>query len=385
MAENDSEKTEFTSQKKLEDSRNKGELPKSQELGTFVVFAIFLLYFGFTRLLWFEQLGDIMTNLLSFDRHMDIDIDSVGMFLLAPTAKTIAVLAPLFALILVISPLVNMAQTGFNFAKDKMTPNWQRMDPIAGFKRMFSMRQCVEGAKSSLKISLFLWLAWGTVSAALPDIEKAGALDLREQINLMLSLSLAIGLRIAIMMAMLAVFDFGYQWWEFNKKLKMTHQEMKDESKERDGNPLIKQRQRSLQMQRARERMMSEVAHADVVVTNPTHFAVAIRYDRTKAPAPYVCAKGTQHMAFRIRDLARENGVPVIENRPLARGLYKTVKIGQVIPADFYKAIAEVLAFVFLLKQRSRGQASGQRINHSIGATGRRNGDESLGMPQVEI
>ena len=380
MADNDSENTEYISQKKLEDSRKKGELPKSQELGTFVVFAIFLLYFGFTRTMWFEQLGHVMTDLLTFDRHMKIDVDSVGMFLLAPTARTILVLSPLFILILFISPTVSMIQTGFNIAHEKMTPDWGRLNPAKGLKRMVSLRQWIEGLKSSAKIGLFVWLAWGALAKALPDIEKSGALDLREQLNLMISISLSIGTRIAVMMAVLAVFDFGYQWWEFYKNLKMTHQEMKDESKERDGNPLIKQRQRSLQMQRARERMMSEVAKADVVVTNPTHFAVAIRYNRDKAPAPYVCAKGTQHMAFRIRDHARANGVPVIENRPLARGLYKSVKTGRMIPAEFYKAVAELLAFVYLLKRSSRShRPAGQVINRVAGDR------DSLGMPQIGL
>ena len=385
MADNDSEKTEYISQKKLEESRKKGELPKSQELGTFVVFAIFLLYFGFTRTMWFEQIGNVMADLLSFDRHMKIDIDTVGMFLQAPTARTILVLSPLFVLILIISPIVSMSQTGFNFAQEKMTPDWNRLNPVSGLQRMFSLRQWIEGAKSSVKISLFVWLAWGALAKALPDIEKAGALEMREKINQMLSVSISIGTRIAVMMAVLAVFDFGYQWWEFHKKLKMTHQEMKDEAKERDGNPLIKQRQRSLQMQRARERMMAEVSRADVVVTNPTHFAVAIRYDREKAPAPYVCAKGTQHMAFRIRDHARANGVPVIENRPLARGLYKSVKLGRIIPAEFYKAVAELLAFVYMLKRHSMTRrSSGRQFHHAVGM---RQGldDESLGISQVKI
>lgn len=352
MAENDQEKTEHKSQKKLEESREKGQLPRSQELVTFTVFAIFLLYFGMARLAWFDGLGRVMTYFLNFHRHLDIGHDTLREFLLVPTVKAMLVLAPLFAIILVVSPMVNMAQTGFNFAKDKLSPDWSRLDPVQGIKRIFSLKQLVEGLKSSIKIGLFALLACTAVRDHLPEIIKLPALPLREQLNLMIDLAMSIGLRIVILMGVLSVLDFGYQWWEFQKKLRMTPKELKDEMKEREGDPLIKQRQRSLQMQRMRERMMSEVPRADVVVTNPTHLAVALRYDREKAPAPYVCAKGADRMAVRIRTLAREGGIPVIEDKPLARALYRKAKVGKIIPGEFFKAVAEVLAFVYLMKRR---------------------------------
>lgn len=358
MAENDDDKTEHLSQKKLEQSREKGELPRSQELNTFVVFAIFLLFFSMTRLRWFENFGDIVTDLLRFDRHLGITTENVGEFLLSAAVKAAMILAPLLGLVLLLSPALSMLQTGFNIATDKFTPDWSRLDPISGLSRLFSGRQWIEGAKSCVKIGLFGWLAWTALRANLPQIKLMGDLDLRAQIGLLLDVSLAIGMRVTIACAILAIFDFGYQWWEFVKRLRMTHQEMKDEMKERDGNPLIKQRQRSVAMQAARNRMMQAVPKASVVVTNPTHFAVALTYDRDKAPAPYVCAKGRQFTAQRIKELARQHGVPVIENKPLARALYKSVKVGQVIPNEFYKAIAEVLAFVFMLKAR-RGTARG--------------------------
>jgi flagellar biosynthetic protein FlhB len=269
------------------------------------------------------------------------------------------IVAPLFALVLLLSPIINMAQTGFNVAKDKLAIDWSRIDPMSGLKRFAGARQWIEGAKSLLKIGAFIYLAWITLESALPTIKLLGARDLRAQLDEMLGLALLIGTRIAVLMAILAVLDYGYQWWEFYKKTLMTHQEMKDESKEREGNPLIKQRQRSLAMQRLRQRMMSEIPKASVIVTNPTHFAVALRYDRLKAPAPYVCAKGADHMAARIREIAREHGVPIIENKLLARALYRSVRVGQIIPSEFYKAVAEVLAFVHLLRQRrQRGGGS---------------------------
>lgn len=363
MADNDSEKTEYLSQKRLEESREKGELPRSQELNTFVVFALFLLFFGMTRLAWFESLGAIMTDMLQFDRHMNITTENVGELLIGPAFKAVLVLAPLFGLILVVSPLLSMAQTGFNIATDKLEANWGRLNPLSGLQRMISMHQWVEGFKSCIKIGIFAWLAWGALKKAMPSIQMMGGQDLRGQIGLMLDVSMAIGIRIAVLMAVLAIFDFGYQWWEFQKKLRMTPQEMKDEMKERDGNPLIKSRQRSIAMKRHRDQMMNQVPKASVIVTNPTHYAVALSYDRNKAPAPFVCAKGTQFMALRIRELAKQHNIPIIENRPLARALYKHVKVGHVIPSEFFKAVAEVLAFVFMLKQRRKsgmGMGMGQ-------------------------
>ena len=358
MADNDQEKTEYLSQKKLEESREKGELPKSQELGTFIVFALFLTYFTMTQLELFDGMGAIMADLLTFDRHMHVNQDTLSEFMVVPVVKTVGLIAPLFGLILFFSPLVSMTQTGFNIAKDKLTPDWNRLNPTSGFKRIFSLRQSVEGVKSCIKIALFAWLAWTAIRASLPILRMLGALDLRTQLKTMLDVTLSIGIRITIMMALMAVLDFGYQWYEFHKKLRMTPQEMKEEFKEREGNPLVKQRQRSLAMQQARERMMSNVATASVVVTNPTTYAIALTYERDKAPAPYVCAKGMRRMAEQIKKLARKHNVPIVENKPLARALYKKAKVGKVIPSEFYKTVAEVLAFVFLLKKNSGGKGA---------------------------
>jgi flagellar biosynthetic protein FlhB len=361
MAENDSDKTEHESQKKLEESKKKGELPFSRELATFVVFTAFLIFFSMTRLAWFDGFGSIMRDYLRFDQHMGLTVDTVGEFLLLPMFNTFKLVMPLFLLIMALAPAVTFAQTGFNIARDKLQPNWERLDPVAGFKRIFSLRQVIEGAKSTLKIGLFTWLAYDGLMDSMPHLRLLGGLDLRQQVGAMLDVAMTIGIRIAVLMAFLAVFDYGYQWWEFHKKLRMTHQELKDEMKEREGNPLIKQRQRSLAAQTARKRMMADVAQADVLVTNPTHFAVALRYDKQKAAAPYLCGKGKNLMALRMRRLARERGIPIIENKPLARGIYKYCRVGQVIPSQFYRAVAEILAFVFLLKSNPSRAKERQR------------------------
>jgi flagellar biosynthetic protein FlhB len=361
MADNDSEKTDIESQKKLEQSREKGELPKSQELGTFVLFSTFLIFFGMTRTAWFSGLGEMMAGMLRFNDHMDVTIDNVHELLMAPVFKTLLLVGPLFLVMLVIAPLATLIQTGFNLASKKFEPDWSKLNPISGIQRIVSMRQWIEGGKSTLKIVLFVLISYSAINAAIPKLAEANQTDLQGQIHVMLDLCFTIGIRIAVAMAILAVGDFAYQFFQFKKKLKMTHQEMKDENKEREGDPMIKQRQRSIAMQRARQRMMTEVPKADVIVTNPTHFAVALRYDKEKAPAPFVCAKGTEHMAFRIREIAKKHGIPIIENKPLARGLYKHCKVGQMVPNEFYKTVAEVLAFVFFLRKKKAGMLTGSQ------------------------
>jgi flagellar biosynthetic protein FlhB len=354
MADNDQDKTEYQSQKKLEQSRDKGEMPRSQELATFIVFAVFLMYFSMMRVAWLDGFGGIMRDMLNIDRGFNLTVDTVGEFLIGPVVRAAMLLAPLFVVLMFLSPAITMAQTGFNIAKDKLSFDASRMNPISGIQRMFSMRQWVEGGKSTLKIGLFMYLAWLPIHESLPKLAVLGARDLRDQLNVLFDIAIDIGVRVSVMMAILAVVDYGYQWWTFYKTTLMTHQEMKDEMKEREGNPMIKQRQRQIAMQRARQRMAGEVPKASVIVTNPTHFAVALTYDKDRQGAPFVCAKGTQHMAKRIREIAKANGVPIIENRPLARALYKKVKVGQPIPSEFYKAVAEVLAFVFLLKRHGK-------------------------------
>lgn len=354
MADNDQDKTEYQSQKKLEESRKRGELPRSQELGTLVVFTVFMIYLSSQGMAWIESMGELMAGLLRFDRFLSLNRENLVDFLTLPAFHTARLLLPLLGVILVVSPLLSMCQTGFNIAHDKLAPDWSRLNPVSGMRRIFSLRQVIEGLKSTIKIALFGWLAYSAVHDRLGQIMAIGTVDLHQQLSLMIDIGLAIGIRVAILMAILGIADLAYQWWEFIKRMRMTHQEMKDETKEREGNPLIKQRQRSLAMQAARQRMMAEVPKASVVVMNPTHFAVALKYSPDKAPAPIVVAKGADHVALRIRQLALDSGVPVVENKPLARALHRKAKIGRVIPSEFFRAVAEVLAFIYLLKRRGR-------------------------------
>lgn len=356
MADNDEQKTEQKSHKKWEEARDQGELPRSQEIATFAVLTVMILYFSMMRGRSLEALGSITADFLRFDRHLALNAESLDDFLLSPFLKTVALLAPLFGVIILVSTVVNMGQTGFNIAKDRLQFNWGHLDPIKGAGKLVSVRAWIEGGKSILKISVFLYLAYYTLKGATQAIIELPVRELRDQIDLLIDLSIKVGTRIVILMAALSLGDYFYQWWHFQERLKMTPAELKEEMKEQEGDPLIRQRMRSLRMEMTRKRMMAEVKKADVIVTNPTHYAVAIRYDKDRLPAPFVCAKGTQYLAARIREIGSECGIPIIENPPIARALYKQVKVGHMVPSEFYRVIAELLAFVFLLKRRSGGR-----------------------------
>lgn len=357
MAENDQEKTEQKSRKKWEESRDKGELPRSQEIATFSVFLIVLLYFQLVKTAWFYNFGMIMSDLLTFDRHLGIDLESLPSFMLRPVLRTAAILAPFFGVILAVSILVNMGQTGFTLAKDKMKFDLKKLDPAKGLKKMFSLRSSVEGLKSSAKIALFIWIGFFTIKGALTDLTELPAHDVDHQINYMLALVLKLGLRIVIVMAVLAAADYAYQWWQFQEKLKMTPKEVKDEQKEQEGDPLIRQRMRTLRMEMSRNRMMGEVPGAQVVVTNPTHYSVALKYEQGSMGAPVVVAKGSRHLAFKIREIAKQNGVPIVEHPQMARALFRRVPVGHGVPQEFFRVIAELLAYVYMLKTRPGGAA----------------------------
>ena len=355
MAEHDQEKTEQKSQKKWEESRDKGELPRSQELATFVVFSVVIVYFYVVRSYWFNATGAVMTDLLQFDQYLGLTRESLGQFFLRPLLKVAYFFAPFFLIILGVSVTVNMSQTGFSFAKDKIRIDWNRLDPMKGLKKMVSLKAWVEGIKSVVKVALFGAVAFWTIKGALPEVVTLPALDLAHQLRFMVELLLTLGIRVTLLMAVLAVLDYGFQWRQFQQTLRMTPREVKEETKEHEGDPLIRQRMKSLRIQMSRNRMMSEVAHSDVVITNPTHYAVALAYNRDKMSAPYVSAKGRQFMARRIREIAAEHGVPILENPSVARALYRRVKVGEAVPSEFYRIIAELLAFVYLLKQRAGG------------------------------
>jgi len=245
---------------------------------------------------------------------------------------------------------VTALQVGLKISTKPLIPKIERFDIVKGIKKMFSIRSFVEALKALLKASFLFMVLYVGVKNRLPLFLDIPKVDPHKGFDIVLTMFFQLSMKLGLALLALGIFDYGFQKWQFSKSIKMTKQEVKDEFKQTEGDPLVKQRIRRQQVKIARNRMMSKVPEADVVITNPTHFAVALQYDREKMGAPVVVAKGAGYVAQRIKDVAREADVPIIENKPLARGLYHSVEIGQEIPEELYVAVAEVLAYIYSLK-----------------------------------
>ena len=266
----------------------------------------------------------------------------------------IKMIAPFCALLAVVGILTGIGQTGPNITLKPLAPKFNKMDPIKGAKRaFFSMRAIVELVKSLLKITIVSALATWTIKGMFADYILLLDKDVEQFFSYLVQQMFKLSLRIALLLLGIAILDLLWQRYDRNKKLRMSMQEIKEERKQQEGDPHVKSRIRNIQMQVARKRMMADVKEADVVVTNPTHIAVALKYDQTRMTAPIVLAKGARLVAEKIKEVARANDIPIIENKPLARILYKSIDVGMEVPADLYKAVAEVLAYVYKLKKKN--------------------------------
>lgn len=346
------EKTEEPTAKRKADARKKGQVGRSQEVN-----AAFVLLVGFLilRLLGGNAVAEIINYSTYIFGNLNADINEetimqmfIGMIILL--AKTSM---PLMVFIMIIGLAMNIAQVGFMFTTEQLQFNPGKLSPISGFKRMFSKRSLVELVKSLVKIIIIGYFVFSYLSEEIFQIPKLIYMDLMAGLNRMSDSIFTLAFKIIGVFMIMAALDYAYQKWQNNQDLKMSKQEVKEEFKQQEGDPKIKGKIRQKQRQMAMARMMQEVPKADVIVTNPTHFAVALKYDSGMS-APVVVAKGQDLVAQKIKELARESRIPIVENKPLARALYATVEIGGAIPHEMYKAVAEVLAYVYRLKHRNR-------------------------------
>jgi flagellar biosynthesis protein FlhB len=349
--ESDLERTEPPSPRRLEKAREEGQVPQSRELMAFLVMAAAV--GGFWGLgSWLAQrAGGIVRHGLSFGREAAFDTDVMARSFAALSWDALLLAAPLFLLTIVAAMATPVALGGWQFAPKGLSPKFSRMNPLQGVKRMFSWHSLGELVKAILKALLIGGVIYWIVSReqdqlfalVLQPIDTA--LPAVGHMLILAAVALVAGL------AIIAAIDVPFQLWRYYAGLRMTREELKQEMKELEGDPQLKAHIRSQQRAMARKRMMAEVPKADVVVTNPTHYAVALKYDRERMGAPQVVAKGMNLVAGRIRELAAEYGVPVLEAPPLARALYRHTDIGEQIPAALYTAVAEVLAYVYQLSQ----------------------------------
>ncbi|MDR6552803.1 flagellar biosynthesis protein FlhB [Paenibacillus qinlingensis] len=347
------EKTEPATAKKRQDARKKGQVAKSMELP-----AAFILLFSFVTLLMFGsfmkgRLIHIFRNVYENQLTMDITMGNVKMLFADLTLQGLTIIAPICILVLLIAFIGNYAQIGFMFIGEPLMMKFEKLNPISGFKRIFSMRTIMEFVKSTLKMLIIGYAVFTTLMAHKARLLGLGHAPLENTFSFVASITLSLGLKIGAILIILAIFDFIYQRYEHEKSLKMSKQDIKDEYKKSEGDPLIKGKIRAKQRQMAMQRMMQEVPKADVIITNPTHFAVALKYDANNMQAPTVIAKGADYVALKIKEIAKQNGVMTMENKPLARAIFAQVEIGDAIPADLFQAVAEVLAYVYKMKGKT--------------------------------
>lgn len=354
MAEQDKdqEKTEQATPKKREQAREKGQVAKSQDAASVGVLFACLIFFWFGATGMIEKMMLLAKRLLIQSSRFNVDTNNIQGLLISLIYDIFALVLPLFLTVFFIALIVNYLQVGFVISAESIKPKFSKLDPIKGFAKLLSIRSLVELVKNVSKISIVGFIVYINIKG---EIENFIPLIDQSVWGIMIyigEVAFKIVLNVCLALIIITVLDYIYQKWEFEKNLKMSKQEVKDEYKQTEGNPLIKARIKRIQRDAARKRMMASVPEADVVITNPTHLAVALRYDQSSASAPKVVAKGAGFIAENIKDIARKNNVAIVNNKPLARVLYKTVEVDEMVPTNLYKAVAEVLAFVYNMKMK---------------------------------
>ena len=350
MAEDKSSKTEKPTAKRLEEARKKGQVSKSMEVNTFAVLLSGLLTLFFAATFIYGHLTGIMAFVLSNAAQISIEGADFFFFIEEKVRLAALVLAPIAIVVFFMAVLSNLVQIGLNFSAEAVTPQISRIDPIKGFSRLFSARALMDLFKSVSKIAIIGATAYLTIRGELENIVPLADMSPAQIGSYVARISFEIFLKTCWVLAVLAVLDFAFQKWQYIRDLRMTKEEVKEEHKQTEGDPQVRARVRTLQREMARRRMMARVPEADVVVTNPLHLAVALLYDPEQSEAPVVVAKGQALIAEKIKEIALEHEVPIIENKPVAQALYKSVELGEMIPVMLYQAVAEILAYVYRLK-----------------------------------
>jgi len=349
----DQERTEQASPKRREEARNKGQVAKSPEVASAAILLACSIFFYFGSGGMVEGLMELTRGTLRESGTTAVSLNTINALIWGWTWKLFLVMAPLLLTVVITGFLANYLQIGFIFSTETLVPKFEKIDPIKGFQRLASLRSFVELIKSLLKMAIITVVVWFTLKDELQNMIPLMEESLWGIFLYTGRISFKILITTCWILIVLAILDYLYQRWEFEKGIRMSRQEVKDEYKQTEGDPHVKSRIRRIQREAARKRMMANVPKADVVITNPTHLAVAIRYDPENMYAPTVVAKGAGFVAERIREIAAAHRVPVIENKPVAQLLYKTVDVDQAIPEDLYRAVAEILAYVYGLKERA--------------------------------
>jgi flagellar biosynthesis protein FlhB len=347
MPENAGEKTEQPTPRRLEEAIKRGQFPHSAEVQTVFVLGAAIIALRFTGAELWQRLAGVLYSMLGHLHDIPVSMDAMQGYAMHGALVFGACVAPVVLTVMVGELLAGGMQSRFQTASEALEAKWERLNPVEGFQRIFSFRSAMPTLVSVLKLLVIAGLTYGEAKRILDDPIFFSAVDTARIAGFLAESSIALITRVVLALMVLAAADYGYQYWQTSRDLMMTKEEVKEEMKSNEGNPQVKGRQRRRRLVKTQRQMFLEVPKADVVVTNPTHLAVALRYDRKTMKAPKIVAKGARLNALKIREIATRHQVPIIENRPLARMMFKYGKVGGEIPAQLYTAVAEILAWVY--------------------------------------
>jgi flagellar biosynthetic protein FlhB len=354
VSDDSGEKTEDPSQQRIDDARKKGDVASSKELNSVLILTGTFAVLIFSTLYIFELLAEYIQWLYGLEITKAYGQEMGKQILTKTFIVGGKAVLPVFATSLVLGIVAQMGQIGILYSPEVLTLKFDRLNPIAGFKKIFSKKAIVEVVKGLLKFGIVLGITYFVMSQNMQTFvgflhsEAAESLSFGKMFALKLAMSIMLGL------AIVAAADFAWEKHAYKEKLKMTKQQVKQEHKEQEGSPEIKNKIRQIQREMANKRMIADVPLADVIITNPTHISIVVRYDGDTMVAPEIIGKGQDHLAMKIREIAKAHNIPIVENVPLARALYKTVKVGEGVPRSLYKAVAEILAFVYKIKKNKK-------------------------------
>jgi len=347
MAEHFGEKTEQATPRRLEEALKKGQFARSAEVQTVFVLCAALIAMRMAGAESWQKLSLVFTGIFAHLGKISIAQENLQSYLVEGAILFAVCVGPFVIATLLGGLLAGGIQSRFNTASEALTPDWERVSPGAGFKRLFSTKSLIPTSLSLLKLGIIGVVCWSSVRALLQDPIFYSAINPAEIARFLSQTAFQLGTRVILVLMAIAGADYAYQYWRTNHDLMMTKQEVKEEIKSSEGDPHVKARQRRRRIAKTQRQMLLEVPKADVILTNPTHLAIALRYDRKTMKAPKIVAKGSRLNALKIREIAGQNQVPIMENKPLARMLFKYGKVGGEVPAELYSAVAEVLAWVY--------------------------------------
>ena len=356
------EKTEPATQKKLEDARKEGQVAKSKEiangLGLLSLFLLLKVWIGNISISFLEIFGGVYNRIpeMTGMPYGTVPMANIETVIRQSMLQLLIIMIPVFLVGVAVAFTSDVVQVKWKPTAKTLEPKLSKINPISGFQRIFSVNSLVELVKSAAKIGMILYVSWRYMQGKLDFLFYLLDMPILAAVQEIGNIVIDLGLRISAVYMIIALLDFIYQKWKFSNDMKMTKQEVKDEYKDQEGDPQIKGKQRQRMQEASRRRMMQSLPEADVVITNPTHYAVALKYDSELYAAPIVLAKGADYLAAKIKEEAKEYNIEIYENKPLARMLYANVDVGEQIPAELYPAVAEVLAYVYHIREQKGGR-----------------------------